>query len=89
MQQVHRWQYQYIGTTTLPKELSVVELSAFFSYNEIELAELARKRKEPLRIAAAVQLGFLKMTGCPLNDLNAIPLRLLRHVVTCPVFSGH
>lgn len=80
MQQVHRWQYQYIGTTTLPKELSVVELSAFFSYNEIELAELARKRKEPLRIAAAVQLGFLKMTGCPLNDLNAIPLRLLRHV---------
>lgn len=82
MQQVHRWQFQYIGTTTLPKTLSVVELSAFFSYSEFELADLAKKRKESLRIAAAIQLGFLKMTGCPLGDLNTIPMRLLKHVAS-------
>lgn len=82
MQQVHRWQYQYIGTTTLPKTISVVELSAFFTYTEQELAEIAKKRKDALRIAAAVQLGFLKMAGCSLDDLNTIPLRLLRHVAT-------
>jgi TnpA family transposase len=82
MQKVHRWQFQYIGTTTLPKTLSTVELSAFFTFNETELAEIARKRKDALRIAAAVQLGFLKMTGSTLSDLNTIPLQLLRHVAS-------
>ena len=82
MQQVHRWQLQYIGATTLPKTLSTVELSAFFTYSEAERAEIAKKRKDALRIAAAVQLGFLKMTGSTLDYLNAIPLRLLRHVAT-------
>jgi hypothetical protein len=82
MQQVHRWQFQYIGTTTIPKDLEVVELSAFFTYGPAELAEITNKRKDPLRIAAAVQLGFLKMTGSPLSDLSSIPLRLLRHVAT-------
>jgi TnpA family transposase len=82
MQQVHRWQFQYIGTTSLPKKFSVVELSSFFSYSEIERLELAKKRKEPLRLAAAIQLGFLKMTGCPLGDLSTLPLGLLRHVAS-------
>lgn len=82
MQQVHRWQFQYIGSTTLPKTLSTVELSAFFTYSEEERAEIAKRRKDVLRIAAAIQLGFLKMTGSTLDDLNAIPLRLLRHVAT-------
>ena len=82
MQQVHRWQFQYIGTSTIPKDLEVVELSAFFTYSPAELAEITNKRKDQLRIAAAIQLGFLKMTGSPLSDLSSIPLRLLRHVAT-------
>lgn len=82
MQQVHRWQFQYLGISTFPKNLDVVELSAFFTYSPAELAEITNKRKDPLRIAAAVQLGFLKMTGSPLSDLSSIPLRLLRHVAS-------
>lgn len=80
MQKIHRWQHQYIGATSLPKTLSVVELQAFFTFSSAELQALATKRKDGLRIAAAIQLGFLKMTGCPLPDLKAIPARLLRHV---------
>lgn len=76
MQKIHRWQYQYIGTMTLPKTLSVVELQAFFTFSPDELAALGTRRKDTLKIAAAVQLGFLKMSGCPLADLKTIPLRL-------------
>lgn len=82
MQTVHRWQHQYIGSTALPTELSVIELQAFFKFSPAELAALAGRRKESLRTAAAIQLGFLRMTGTPLSDLQAIPLRLLRHVAT-------
>lgn len=82
MQQVHRWQYQYIGTNAISKDLQVVELSAFFTYTPEELADIAKKRKAPLRIAAAIQLGFLKMTGNLLSDISSLPLRLLRHVAS-------
>ena len=80
MQKVHRWQYQFLGTTSLQKSVSPVELQAFFTFSDEELAALGTRRKDTLKIAAAVQLGFLKMSGCPLSDLKSIPLRLLRHV---------
>lgn len=80
MQKIHRWQYQFIGTTSLPKSIGPIELQAFFTFNDAELAALATRRKDTLKIAAAVQLGFLKMSGSPLSDLKSIPLRLLRHV---------
>jgi TnpA family transposase len=82
MRNIHRWQHQYIGTSEVPKSLSVVELQEFFTFSPIELEALQSKRKDALKLAAAIQLGFLKMTGCPLPDLGAIPLRLLRHVAS-------
>jgi len=82
MQTIHRWQHQYIGIDTMPRTLSVIELQAFFTFSEAELDALATRRKGGLRTAAAIQLGFLKMSGCPLADLEAIPLRLLRHVAS-------
>ena len=49
MQSIHRWQHQYIGTDTLPKTLSVIELQAFFTFSETELEALATRRKGGLR----------------------------------------
>lgn len=80
MPEIHRWQYQYLGTSTFPKALSVVELQAFFTFDAAELAAIRTRKKDVLRVAAAIQLGFLKMTGCPLAALRVIPARLLRHV---------
>jgi len=80
MPDIHRWQYQYLGTSTFSKTLSTVELRAFFSFNESELAAIRSRKKANLKVAAAVQLGFLKMTGCPLEAFNVIPARLLRYV---------
>lgn len=71
MPDIHRWQYQYLGTSTFSKTLSTVELRAFFSFNESELAAIRSRKKANLKVAAAVQLGFLKMTGCPLEAFKA------------------
>lgn len=82
MPEIRRWQYQYLGTSTFPKTLSAVELQAFFMFSDDELKALRTRRKDVLRIAAGVQLGFLKMTGCPLSALRVIPPRLLNYVAT-------
>ena len=80
MQVIHRWQRQYLGTTTLPKTLGTAELQAFFVYSQEELDLIKTRRAAPMRIAAAIQLGFVRMTGSLLADLHSIPARLMRFV---------
>ena len=80
MSEIHRWQYQYLGTSIFPKTLSAVEFQAFFTFSADELKAIRTRKKDGLRVAAAIQLGFLKMTGCPLSALRIIPPRLLSHV---------
>ncbi len=80
MRDLHRWQHQCLGSTTLPHRLSELELSAFFTFSESEIAQIRSRYKPNLRIAAAIQLGFLKMTGRSLDALGVIPRELLRHI---------
>lgn len=80
MQPIHRWQQQYLGTTTLPRTLGVAELQAFFVYSSDQIAQIKSRRTAPLRLAAAIQLGFMRMSGSPLADLHTIPARLMRFV---------
>ncbi|MBL8517565.1 MAG: Tn3 family transposase [Burkholderiales bacterium] len=79
MRDFHRWQLQYLGTNVFPKTLTAVELDAFFTFTPAELKQI-RTRKTDLRIAAAIQLGFLRMTGTPLEIVKVIPSAVLRHV---------
>lgn len=80
MPDIHRWQYQYLGTTIFPKTLSAVELRAFFTYSDDEIAALRARFRSTLRVGAAVQLGFIKMTGSLLENTQIIPGKLLRHI---------
>lgn len=57
-----------------------VELNSFFGFSEAEIVQVKSRYKPNLRIAAAIQLGFLKMTGRPLDALGVIPRELLRHI---------
>lgn len=80
MADIHRWQHQYLGATIFPKTLSVVEFRAFFTFSEEELAAIRKRFRTQLRIAGALQLGFLKMTGNLLEDTHLISSKLLRHI---------
>lgn len=80
MADIHRWQHQYLGTTIFPKTLSVVELRAFFTFSDDEIAALRKRFRAEHRVAAAVQVGFIKMTGNLLESAQVIPSKLLRHI---------
>ena len=80
MRPVHRWQYQYLGNATLPSRVSQLELDAFFTFSTSELNKIRSRHKPNHRIAAAIQLGFVKMTGNPLDVLRVLPAELLKHV---------
>ena len=80
MSDVHRWQHQYFGAYTFPQTLSEVEFRAFFTFSEETIAALRTRFRSALRVGAAVQLGFLKMTGNLLENTQVIPGKLLRHI---------
>jgi len=75
-----RWQQPYLGSTELPSELSQFELDLFFTFTPEELAALKTRYKPALRIGAALQLGFLKMTGCTILKFKVVPRKLLGHL---------
>ena len=67
------WQTSYLGLRDLPRELTEFELQAFFSFSRAELELIARRRGDNHKLGLALHIGFVRMSGRPLNSL-ASPL---------------
>ena len=77
------WQSTYLGRGALPRDLSGFEIEAFFTYCESERRVIDDERRTPtLKIALALQIGFLRMTGRLLEALRMVPPALWRHLGT-------
>jgi hypothetical protein len=74
------WQTPYLGLRDLPRELTEFELQAFFSFSRTELELIARRRGESHKLGLALHIGFVRMSGRPLNSVRAVPAVLLRHL---------
>src|SRR5450755_1817847 len=74
------WQTTYLGLRDLPRELSAFELQAFFSFGRDELEVIARRRGDNHKLGLALHIGFVRMSGRPLNSVRAVPAVLLRHL---------
>ena len=75
-----RWEHRYLGDDRFPEMLSALEIEHFFTLDQGELASV-RERRGPLnRLALALQIGFLKMTGRTLNSVELIPAAILDHL---------
>ena len=74
------WQTSYLGLRDLPRELSGFELQAFFSFGRDELEVIARRRGDNYKLGLALHIGFVRMSGRPLNSVRAVPAVLLRHL---------
>ena len=70
-----RWDYCYLGFERFPDALSALEIEQFFTLEAAELAEVRRRRGSMNRLAVALHIGFLKMTGTPLNRCNSSRVR--------------
>lgn len=74
------WRLAYLGIRQVPRELSEFELSTFFTFSKRERAQIDSRRTDLYRLAIALHVGFLRMTGRPLDSYRQIPTVLWRHL---------
>ena len=72
------WQTPYLGLRDLPRELTEFELLAFFSFSRAELELIARRRGDNHKLGLALHIGFVRMSGRPLNSVRAVPAARVR-----------
>ena len=57
------WHSTCLGRRTLPRDLSAFEIEAFFNFSDTEWRVIEDRRGPALKLALALQIGFLRMTG--------------------------
>jgi TnpA family transposase len=74
------WDQRYLGFGAFPDALSPLEIEHFFTASAGEAAAISGRRTSVNRMAFALQLGFLKMTGRTLNSVDIVPPAVLEHL---------
>ena len=74
------WHVPYLGWRRLADDVSEFEIIHFFTLKSAERAAVLTRYRQPLRLGAALQIGFLKMCGRPLDVVQRVPAALLQHL---------
>jgi hypothetical protein len=72
------FQLAYIGRHEFPKHLSEFELRRWLTFDVRDRRCIRKAFRSRCWIGAALQLGFLAMTGTTLRSLEYLPAVLLR-----------
>ena len=75
-----RWDQHYLGRENFPEALLALEVQRFFTPTPEEKQVVLQRRSSTNRIAFALQIGFLKMTGRSLNSVELVPPDVLSHL---------
>lgn len=75
-----RFDQRYLGSGGFPQTLTGAEIERFFTPTPEEKLAILQRRSVPNRIAFALQIGFLKMTGRSLNSVELAPAAILSHI---------
>ncbi|CAJ3199676.1 transposase Tn3 family protein [Burkholderia pseudomallei] len=74
------WRLSYLGLRHFPQELTEFELNTFFTFAARERALIDGRRSHLYRLAVALHLGFVRMTGRTLDAYKQVPKRLWQHL---------
>jgi len=74
------WHTPYLGLRELPREFSQFEQQAFFTFSLAERELIERRRGGHHKLGLAQHIGFVRMSGRPLNSVRAVPVALMRHL---------
>ncbi|HEY0847457.1 MAG TPA: Tn3 family transposase [Noviherbaspirillum sp.] len=74
------WHAPYLGLRHIPPELNEFELNTFFTFSAKERALIDERRRDLYRLALALHLGFVRMTGRTLDAYRQIPKALWTHL---------
>lgn len=72
--------WSYLGWRRFPRELSAFEVRHFFSLTRRDREALRKRIRTRARLGAAIQLGFVRMTGTMLEALEHVPRAVFAHV---------
>lgn len=72
-----RFDRRHLGSDGFPQALSTLDIERFFTPTSEEKQVISQRRSVPNRIAFALQIGFLKMTGRSLNSVELVPEAVL------------
>jgi uncharacterized protein DUF4158 len=79
---VQHWQLPFLGLHAFPADLTAFEIQYFFTFTPHEREAIMSRYGDHHRLAAAVHLGFIKMTGRTLDAFDPLPISVLRHLST-------
>jgi TnpA family transposase len=79
---VQHWQLPFLGLAELPAELTEFEIRYFFTFTAPEQEAIFSRYSDPHRLAVALQIGKIKMTGRPLDAFDSLPPPVLKHLST-------
>ena len=74
------WQLTCLGWRSLPRDLSGFEIETFCNFSEAERCVTKDRRTPALKLALALQIGFLRMTGRLLEVVKIVPPTRWRHL---------
>jgi hypothetical protein len=77
---VQHWQLPFLGLHEFPADLTEFEIQYFFTFTPHEREAIVSRYGDHHRLAAAVHLGFIKMTGRTLDAFDPLPVRVLKHL---------
>ena len=77
---MNSWHVTYLGLKRLPRDLTVFEVEAFFTFSVAERRVIEARRGPELKLGLALQIGFLRMSGRLLDALRIVPAMLWRHL---------
>jgi Domain of unknown function (DUF4158) len=79
---MQHWQLPFLGLREFPADLTAFEIRYFFTFTPHERQALVSRYGDHHRLAVALQIGFIKMTGRILDAFDTLPVRVLRHLST-------
>ncbi|PSL80257.1 hypothetical protein C7T35_33120 [Variovorax sp. WS11] len=71
---------RFIGAETLPARMSELDVQQFFSLSKHDISGVCERFRDDRRVAAAIQLLFLRASGRPMDRFATVPKVLLRSV---------
>jgi TnpA family transposase len=77
---VQHWQLPFLGLAELPAELTDFEIRYFFTFTATEREAIFSRYSDAHRLAVALQIGKIKMTGRPLDAFDRLPPPVLKHL---------
>jgi hypothetical protein len=70
---MEHWRLAYLGMRRMPRDLSEFELATFFTFSSKERALINARRGPLYRLALALHIGFVRMTGATLDAYQYVP----------------